>query len=305
MVKLNKEVIDARLSAKNIKMLSEYRGVDIKSDFQCLTCDHRWSAIRVMGRGRSGCPKCANNIKQTNEIIDNRIKDRSIMRVGEYVHALAPLMIKCLVDGCGYTWVTTAHMLTSKLSGCPKCYGNVKLTNENVDSRLTGRNILRISDYIHNDQKMQFKCTVCENIWKATPDKILNKKTGCPKCSIGKSERNVMNIIETKIQYNYFEHHVEFKSTSIKYVPDFYLEVEDHKIVIEYQGEQHYKPVCFNGMAKEKAELNFEKQKIRDTNFRKYCKDNGMYLIEVSYKIKEKEIYNFIHSSICEILKQS
>ena len=48
---------------------------------------------------------------------------------------------------------------------------------------------------------------------------------------------------------------------------------------IEFQGIQHYKPVeIFGGLKK------FKEQQINDNIKRKYCKNNNIYLLEISYK---------------------
>ena len=48
--------------------------------------------------------------------------------------------------------------------------------------------------------------------------------------------------------------------------------------LVEYDGEQHYMPKeCFGGLEE------FNKTKIRDAIKTKYCKDNNIKLIRVSY----------------------
>lgn len=63
---------------------------------------------------------------------------------------------------------------------------------------------------------------------------------------------------------------------------DFYL--PDKNVCIEYNGQQHYKPVSWFG-----GEDKFELQQIRDNIKRQYCKDNGIKLIEIPYTYNTKE----------------
>lgn len=58
-----------------------------------------------------------------------------------------------------------------------------KLTDEEVDARIVGRNILRLDPYINSDYKIKWKCLIDDHIWEAAPDAILNAKHGCPKCA--------------------------------------------------------------------------------------------------------------------------
>jgi very-short-patch-repair endonuclease len=63
---------------------------------------------------------------------------------------------------------------------------------------------------------------------------------------------------------------------------DFYL--PDLKVLIEHQGEQHYKPKNFGGISSEVAEKNFILQQRHDELKREFAKDNGFSLLEISYK---------------------
>lgn len=68
----------------------------------------------------------------------------------------------------------------------------------------------------------------------------------------------------------------------------FYL--TDYNLAIEYQGEQHYRPIDYFG-GKEK----FEVQQKRDNIKRDYCKNNNINLLEIPYyKNVEEELNNFL-----------
>ena len=57
---------------------------------------------------------------------------------------------------------------------------------------------------------------------------------------------------------------------------DFYL--VDYNILIECQGEQHYKPISVFG-----GEKGFKLQQKRDNIKRNYCKNHNIHLIELPY----------------------
>ena len=61
---------------------------------------------------------------------------------------------------------------------------------------------------------------------------------------------------------------------------DFYLELGEKKIGIEYQGVQHYKPVKYFGGKK-----SFKNQKIKDKKKLKLCNQNKIILIEFPYTL--------------------
>lgn len=52
-----------------------------------------------------------------------------------------------------------------------------------------------------------------------------------------------------------------------------------------YNGEQHYVPKDYFG-----GQITFQKQVERDNLLRKYCKDNGINLVEISYKERAKKV---------------
>jgi len=58
-----------------------------------------------------------------------------------------------------------------------------KLTNKDIDERIQGRNISRLTNIINVKTKINWQCNICEYNWQATPNKILSAGTGCPKCA--------------------------------------------------------------------------------------------------------------------------
>ena len=62
------------------------------------------------------------------------------------------------------------------------------------------------------------------------------------------------------------------------------IEYDDKHLFIEYNGQQHYKPVCFGGIPQEKAEEQFKKQQEHDKIKDDFCKENNHPLLWISYK---------------------
>lgn len=63
---------------------------------------------------------------------------------------------------------------------------------------------------------------------------------------------------------------------------DFYLPIQN--ILIEFDGEQHFKPIRFNGIANEIALKKYLITKRNDEIKNQYCLDNNIKLIRISYK---------------------
>lgn len=71
---------------------------------------------------------------------------------------------------------------------------------------------------------------------------------------------------------------------------DFYM--DNIKVAIEYNGEQHYRVIDFSGKNPEKAKLEFKTIKARDRTKRRLLKKHGIKLIEIKYteNINEENI---------------
>jgi very-short-patch-repair endonuclease len=70
---------------------------------------------------------------------------------------------------------------------------------------------------------------------------------------------------------------------------DFYL--PEYNCCIEYDGEQHFRPVDFFG-----GEEGFRKRKINDAIKTQYCVDHGIQLIRIPYTTTENDIKKIILS---------
>lgn len=102
-------------------------------------------------------------------------------------------------------------------------------------------------------------------------------RNGCPLCNkISKGEDEIYSyLVEYKIQFI-----KEYRFSDCFYkrrLPfDFYL--PDYNTVIEYNGEQHYKPVKIFGGTK-----HYEETVLRDQIKQDYCKNNNIVMIIIPY----------------------
>jgi predicted Zn-ribbon and HTH transcriptional regulator len=65
--------------------------------------------------------------------------------------------------------------------GCPQCAGNVPLTNNTIDQKLSNRSIKRLGDYEGRTTRIPWQCLECDYVWEAMPTHVLGG-TGCPRC---------------------------------------------------------------------------------------------------------------------------
>jgi hypothetical protein len=123
-----------------------------------------------------------------------------------------------------------------------------------------------------------------------------SKGVNCPHCNISKGEDEIEKyLIKNKIKYTTQYTFIDCinPKTSKKLPFDFYL--PNTNIIIEYQGEQHYKKTGYF----EKRAGGLEGLQYRDNLKREYCQNNGIKFIEISYK-DFNNIKQILKEKICE-----
>ena len=117
--------------------------------------------------------------KLTKEVVNERLKDRGIELIGEYITSKTPSVFRCSYN---HEWETKpSHVLQGK--GCPHCSNNFPLTKEVVNERIKDRGIELIGEYITNRIPSLFRCSH-NHEWTTSPYAVL-RGTGCPACSDG------------------------------------------------------------------------------------------------------------------------
>lgn len=120
-------------------------------------------------------------------------------------------------------------------------------------------------------------------------------RQGCPFCKISKGE----DEIEKYLIKNNIEYIREYKfdgcinpKTNKKLPFDFYL--PHKKVLIEYQGEQHYKKTGYF----EKRAGGLKELQHRDNIKRKFVSQKNIFYIEISY-IEFNNINNILKEKLC------
>lgn len=105
----------------------------------------------------------------------------------------------------------------------------------------------------------------------------------CPLCSSSNGEKEVAKVLDYfNISYQTqktFDNLIGLGEGKLLY--DFFI--PQHNLLIEYQGEQHDRPIDFNGEGIEKAEQNFIKQQEHDKRKLEFAEQNNIDLLEIWY----------------------
>jgi hypothetical protein len=270
----------------------------------------------------TGCKKChynklSNLLKKSNE---DFITEANIVHNNKYDYSKYKY-INSNIDGCiichrldkneiehGEFWQNANKHLIKH--GCPKC---ARERNDEANDRRNKKckeNFIEIANKVHNNRfiyldeyvgsfkKMKIQCKECKTIFYQTP---ANHKfgAGCPNCKRSKSEKYIEDILKNR-NINYISEYTfnDCKGKKRLLPFDFYL--PEKNIIIEYQGEQHYKPVYFNGCKDEKKVIEgYESIKRTDKIKKEYCANNNIKLIEISYK-DHNNINNIMEDILCQ-----
>jgi hypothetical protein len=119
-----------------------------------------------------------------------------------------------------------------------------------------------------------------------------NQKSGCPICSSSKGELKIREFLQ-KNNIKFIQEYKFDDCRNILPLPfDFAIWIKDELITCEFGGEEHYRPIEYFGGVE-----SFVLLQKRDEIKRKYCEDNNIKLIVISYKeideidlILEKEL---------------
>ena len=115
--------------------------------------------------------------KLTKEIVNERIAHRGIAMTGDYINNKTKTEFTCSEV---HHWDARPDSVMSG-KGCPHCVGNILLTKEIVNERITHRGITMTGDYVNVMTKTGFACSEGHK-WDTTPNHVM-KGRGCPNCA--------------------------------------------------------------------------------------------------------------------------
>jgi hypothetical protein len=204
----------------------------------------------------------------------------------DYKTARLPVIITCPIHG-DFIQRPNDH-LSGK--GCPKCGRTQKSTTQEFIDKSKKVHGDKYDydkvDYKNSQSPIVITCPI-HGDFSQRPNDHLNGK-GCPKCSESKGEKSINEVLK-KYNINYtqnkkFEDCIGFPDKKgfcyeLKY--DFFL--PDKNIIIEFDGEQHFKPIKIMG-----GVSDFNRNKKYDKIKNDYCEKNGIRLIRIPWSINHQ-----------------
>ena len=258
----------------DIVPLSKYRIKNEAVRFKCKKCDYEWETLPSLVLKGSGCPRCAGVLKLTQEEFLERL-DKNIIPLGEYINNSTRIEFQC--RRCNYIWKATPASIF-RGTGCPKCAGTIKKSNEVFLNELNeiNPNIVPLEDYKNNKSKIKCQCKKCGYIWKTLPINVL-RGSGCPNCNRRLRTSLPEQAVFYYIKKIYPEAYNSYKEGFGQMELDVFI--PERKIGIEYDGYQWHKD-----------KNNKEKKKYY------ICKKEGIFLI----RIREDNLSEDELNEICD-----
>lgn len=165
-----------------------------------------------------------------------------------------------------------------KMSTIKSKYSEKEIINK-VFGRLTV--ISRAKNDKHGKKRYVCKCD-CGNTVTVTAQCLYSGHTQSCGCLISKGNEELKKALEI-IDCDYkSEYHVRLDNEDIPWMR-FDAYVESMRLAIEFDGEQHFRPVDFGGYGDQSANENYEKTIVRDNIKRRYCDDNKITLLRIPY----------------------
>lgn len=215
----------------------------------------------------------------------------NLVVLGEYKGTHHLITCKCLKHD--YVWDSYPANLLNDTSHCPLCTKEKlhSVVYKNHDKFIERLKLIRndveiIGQYDGYHRPIQCKCIKHGDIFIATPRSLLRPSVVCPSC---REEEKLMSRGEIKISHWLKNHQIDyysqykFKQCRYKLLLRFDFYLPELNICIEYDGEQHYKPIKFDGKTMSRAKREFDLCQIRDKIKNQFCLENNIKLIRIPY----------------------
>jgi len=226
---------------------------------------------------RSGCPTCGGTKKLSKLDWIKKAKLKHGVKYDyskvNYINAMKRVEIICPKHG-SFFQIAINHV-NGQASGCPKC------VRKSYSDHLIDFNKIHFDKFTYNektfvnvDTKMEIICPEHGSFWQLPSNH--KSGAGCSRCSQSKGELKIYNFLK-KYKVNFFSEY-RFKDCRYKNSLPFDFYLHDLNMLIEYDGEQHFKPVNHFG-----GEDEFKLRRLKDDIKTKFAIKNNISLIRLSY----------------------
>lgn len=280
--------------------LDTYIATEQPCEITCNNCKRHYTfskASLLARRSRRGnknvCRYCEKN-KWTAQQEKSKNKALYLLDEKGTIKIISPVKswgsrenVLCECSKCKHTFLKSPFvMFTQNNLSCPWCETHpFEYTEEMIKiqaQELWGDeySVLQVKDVARQKGNKSRRIIVCHNKcgFKYTVNQYhFMHGQGCPRCKKSHGEWKIRKYLQTR-NFVFQEQYLIKTKAGRNLKLDFYLEEDNKKYAIEYNGIQHYQPVdWFNGVQ------GFNTQCERDKDKAQYCKENNITLIIIPY----------------------
>lgn len=276
----------------------DYSRVVYKKLFEkiCIICPTHGEFLQTPANHlnhNNGCPICGN--REFKNLTTSVFVNKAVSVHGNkydyskvtYISTGKKICIVCPTHGEFYQTPLT-HI---RGNGCKKCGFIISASK----SMSTTEGFIKKAISIHGENfdysKVNYTgakkkiCIICpiHGEFFQSPTKHLSGHK-CPHCKCSKGEKAILSwFTKNNIEYEYQWVCSDLRGYSRKSLI-FDFQTKNIKFCIEYDGEQHFKAVRFNGISEKQAIENLKKSQYYDLLKNQYCLKNNIPLLRIGYK---------------------
>lgn len=213
------------------------------------------------------------------------------------------LVYKCTL--CGLVSYSTWGSLVHKKIPCVRCNKKLRETKRKqkllgyIKNNTDGYQLISNNPIKTTETKVKLKHLCCGNTLTVSMHHFIDDEIRCTKCCKSSGEaivKELLNINNIKYiqEYRFKDLSTGKLNNSKSLMPvDFYL--PNKKVIIEYQGKQHF---TYNNWNKGKDYL--KEYKYHDNIKKQYANDNGYKLLTPDYNMNRKQIFKYLSNNLCK-----
>ena len=223
-----------------------------------------------------GCKKCSKPVYDTNSFIRHSKLihgDKYDYSLVEYKLSKVKVKIICKEHGV-FEQNPNTHLRGHGCNSCKKETKKVYDTNTFIkEAEIVHGNKFDYSlvEYSIRKDKVKIVCSIHGDFIQRPNDHL--QGASCPKCKSSKGETSIRKYL-TNNNIN-FEEQKRYKECKNKISLPFDFYLSDYNLIIEYDGEFHYKAI----FSQEDLKQTQQNDEIKN----KYCADNGINLLRIKY----------------------
>ena len=241
---------------------------------------------------KAGCKKCATEIEHNKQRsnVEEFIKKAKFIHADiyeysktNYIDAKTEIIITCKEHGY-FTQRPNNHLCGA---GCPKCNDVYRRTQNDFinDAKIIHEDNYDYSKsiFINVDTKLIITCKTHGDFIK-TPYHHMNRKQGCPKCSVykkySKSAISYLDFMSKlyNIKIQHAENEIEYKIPNTRFKADGYC--EETKTIYEFHGTiYHGDPRCCNPLENNYYGKNYGELYQNTLEREQFIRDLGYNLV--------------------------